>query len=182
MTKDEFNDKFQELQEAFDHRVKETVARQYWNRVSTYITQTWMDAVEMIIRTDERFPKVSRVLDIMELVHHKRKANVALSRKAGQFDQAGNFLGSIPFPPNLKKTLAACMDKKIPQEDLEFLCKKYADEHRRPGSCPHDCIEGFIRYRKKIEGHGIRTFVAKCDCVLGQDNTEKVTTVQELGL
>lgn len=178
MTEDEFNDKFIELQDAFEHKIKSQSARQYWHRVRSYGVYIWHDAIELIITHDDRFPRITRILEVLEEMRFKKKQDEALQRKHGSWSSPADILLAIPFPPDLKDALKAKMDGRITQEQLEQICKAHEPEN----TCPYRCIDGWVRYWKQIQGHGKRLFTAKCSCVKGQALAEPGPTVDEIGL
>lgn len=166
MTKNEFEKPFVALQEAFAHCVKENTGRQYWRALGHFPPSAWADAVQRIIARDERFPRIARVLEVVDEILHAQKRRAAQRRRGGPFAGSGEAIAKIPFPRPLKQALAQRLQGKIRQDDLEYLCRSYQQRHV-PAACAEGCIEGVLHYRKVLGGISY-TFAARCACGQGR--------------
>lgn len=175
MIEDEFNNKFTQLQEAFDHKIKSQSAKQYWYRVKSYGVYIWHDAVEFIISHDDRFPRIARMLEVLEELRFKKKQNDALSKKPGMWESPTSILLAIAFPPDLKASLEKRMNGELTQEQLEIICKAHEPEKK----CPRLCIDGYVRYWKVMDQQRY-SYTAKCDCVLAGLIIDPIPLIAEI--
>ena len=127
MNQSEFENDFIYLQFAFEHKVKDETTTIFFKRFRNFNADIFHRACISIVETDKTFPRISRILQVL----NEEKINIKKERNQDRSSLSieNILIEKIKWPKDLKNALHAKMEGEITQEDLEEVCEIYTLEN-----------------------------------------------------